>query len=80
MLDLEEFRVWLSNNTSYSDAVIGDIVCRMRRANSILEWDGQETYLYYLGENDGFKALSMSVRSQLRKAVKLYKSFCESKA
>ncbi len=66
------FRVWLKENTSYSDSVISDTVCRARRADKIKEWDNSETYLFYLERMDDFKSLSVSVKSQIRKAIKLY--------
>ena len=80
MLDLEGFREWLKSNTTYSENVIGNTVSRMKRADSILEWDGNKAYIFFLCETDEFAALSTSVRSQLRKAVKLYQSFSKSQS
>lgn len=75
MIDAISFRTWLSENTNYSPAVIGDTVSRMKRADSILEWTSEETYSFYLERESDYKNLSVSVRSQLRKAVKLYSEF-----
>ena len=72
MIQANAFRQWLKNNTNYTDAVIGNIVSRMKRADGILEWSNMETYLFYLEKETEFKNLTVSVRSQLRKAVKLY--------
>lgn len=77
MINTEQFKEWMKDNTSYSDAVIGDNVSRMKRADSILEWSGDETYLFYLEKEKTFLELTVSVRSQLRKAVKLYSTYSE---
>lgn len=75
MIEAEKFRIWLKSNTNYSSAVVRDMVSRMKRADSLLPWDGSETYIFYLGETPAFKSLTVSVRSQLRKAVKAYSQF-----
>ncbi|MGN0337302.1 MAG: hypothetical protein ACI4EE_07415 [Lachnospiraceae bacterium] len=75
MVDIEEFKEWLKKNTTYSDAVITDTVSRMKRADSILSWNGTDTYLFYLENEKQFQTLSVSVKSQLRKSVKLYVSY-----
>lgn len=78
MINAGQFREWMKSETLYSDAVINDIVSRMKRADSILEWNGHETYLFYLEREEAFSKLTVSVRSQLRKAVKLYFAYLES--
>ncbi|MCD7811956.1 MAG: hypothetical protein LUG91_08960 [Ruminococcus sp.] len=75
MVENESFSKWLSENTSYSNAVISDTVSRMKRADNTLPYNDGETYLFYLEKQDSFKALSVTVRSQIRKAVKLYDRF-----
>lgn len=75
MIEAEQFRQWLKDSTEYSDAVICDTVSRIKRADSILQWNDDEVYQFYLERNDSFKALSVSVRSQLKKAVKLYHAY-----
>lgn len=72
MIDSSSFHEWLENNTSYSSAVISDTISRLKRADNILPYTGNETYLFYLEQQTGFKELSVSVRSQIRKAVRLY--------
>lgn len=72
MIDTELFKSWLKENTGYSDAVIGDTISRIKRADSILEWYDDEVYQFYLEHNEKYKALSVSVRSQIKKAVRLY--------
>lgn len=75
MVQVGSFKEWLKDNTEYSDAVIGDTVSRMKRADSILEWNDTDTYLFYLEKEQKFEKLSVSVRSQMRKAVKLYSAY-----
>ena len=75
MIDVAEFTKWLEENTTYSSAVIRDTVSRVKRADSILEWNDDEVYQFYLEHKDTYKTLSVSVRSQLKKAVKLYRTY-----
>ncbi len=75
MIEAEQFRQWLKDTTEYSDAVICDTVSRIKRADSILQWNDDEVYQFYLERSDNFKALSVSVRSQLKRAVKLYRAY-----
>lgn len=72
MINTVQFRAWLKENTSYSDAVINDTVSRAKRADGILEWYDDEVYQFYLERNEKYQALSSSVRSQIKKAIKLY--------
>ena len=75
MIKSKEFREWMKENTSYSYNVINDTVSRMRRADNIREWDETNTYLFFLEQDDKFKSISGHVKSQIRKAVRLYYSF-----
>lgn len=75
MIDVIMFKEWLSENTNYSEAVISDMASRMKRADKIVTWEPTTIYLYKLEQNDSFKKLSVSVKSQIRKAVKSYIEF-----
>lgn len=75
MIDVEMFKAWLKGNTTYSEAVISDTISRVKRADKILEWNDEETYIFYLEQKDQYKGLSVSVRSQIKKSVMLYHSF-----
>lgn len=79
MVDTEQFKKWLKENTTYSDAVISDISSRIKRADSLLAWYDEEVYQFYLEQNEQYKQLSVSVRSQIKKSVKLYRQFVTSK-
>lgn len=72
MIDETGFTKWLSTTTAYSEAVIRDTVSRIKRADRILQWEDEDIYVFYLEKTQEFKALSVSVRSQLRKSVSLY--------
>lgn len=78
MIDTISFKEWLINH-GYESRVAGDIVSRAKRADSLMEWNGEETYLFFLEQKIAFKDLTVSVRSQLRKAVKLYQEYSRSK-
>lgn len=71
-MKLDEFKLWLINTTEYSTDTIGDIVSRFKRATKILDWYNDPVYLFNLERTTEFQALSCSVKSQLKKAVKLY--------
>ncbi len=72
MIELDEFKSWLTNNTTYSKRVISNTVSRFKRANTILPWFDDEIYQFRLEQNDTYKSLSVNVRSQIKKAVRLY--------
>lgn len=77
MIQTDDFKKWLRNNTTYSEAVIADTASRIKRADNILSWNDTDTYLFYLEQEQEFEVLSVSVRSQLRKAVKLYTTYAK---
>lgn len=71
-MKISEFRQWLTSNTTYSNRVVSNIVSRLNRADRMHPVRPEEVYLFELEHNEEFKTLSVTVRSQLRKAVKLY--------
>ncbi len=75
MVQAQSFKLWLKDNTEFTDAVVSDTVSRIKRADSILEWSNDETYLFYLEKEQTFAVLSVSVKSQIRRAVHLYESY-----
>ena len=77
MIESKEFHDWLKHNTNDCERVITDNVSRMKRADNIYKWSGEDTYLYYLEKEKSFTELTVSVRSQVRKAVKLYMAYKE---
>lgn len=73
------FKNWLATNTNYSDRVISDIVSRLKRADKILSVRPEELYLFELEHTEEFNKISTSVKSQIRKSVRLYNQFYNSK-
>jgi DNA (cytosine-5)-methyltransferase 1 len=76
-MNLNGFKDWLTNNTDYSKATIGDTVSRVRRADKILPWYNDIVYQFRLEQEEAYQEFSCSVRSQIKKAVKLYFEFEE---
>lgn len=72
MIDFYNFKHWLMTTTSYSPKTISNVVSRLKRADSILPWYNDEVYVFHLEQNKTFQSLSTSVRSQIKKAVKLF--------
>jgi DNA (cytosine-5)-methyltransferase 1 len=75
MIDREGFKKWLHKNTSFSEKVINDVACRMHRADELLPWCDEDVYQFRLEHIPDYSALTVSVRSQCRKAVKLYTDY-----
>lgn len=75
MLDLQNFKIWLENNADYSRQTVSNIVSRLKRADSILPWYNNTIYLFRLEESDEYNQLPSSVKSQIKKSVKLYFDF-----
>ena len=74
----EEFKKWLDATKDYTKPTKSNIVSRLKRANSILEITDDPLYLYRLSNSPEFGKLTVSVRSQVRRAVKLYYEYKES--
>lgn len=74
-----EFYLWLQNNTQYQPRVQSDIISRLKRANNIIPLPDTSDmyYIFQLQQNESYKALSTSVRSQLKKAVTIYFQFLQ---
>ena len=70
-----DLRWYKRKNLEYSPAVVGDIVSRIKRANRILEFNLDDAYQFYLEHEEAYKVLSVSVRSQIKKAVRLYRAY-----
>ena len=75
MVDSASFREWLRKNTSLGPDSVTDTISRIRRADRIREWDNEPTYIFFLERDEAFACLSVSVKSQIRKAVRLYEAF-----
>lgn len=72
------FRNWLTENTSLKDRSIGDVLSRTRRVMRIVNPLAPETVNeleYRLRQKSQYTQCSVSVRSQLKRAAKLYRRF-----
>lgn len=75
MSDLSNFKLWLTERIECSDKTISNYVSRFKRADRMLPWFNDPVYLFQLEQTEEFKSLSVDVRSQIKKAVKLYFDF-----
>ncbi len=72
MIELNGFKSWLATSSEYSKATISNTISRLKRADSLLPWFDDEVYLFRLEKSEAYQRLSTSVRSQIKRAVKLY--------
>jgi len=72
MVDVNGFKSWLVASSNYSNATISNTISRLRRADNILPWFDDLVYIFRLEQSLAFQQLSVSVKSQVKKAVKLY--------
>lgn len=75
------FSNWLRSSKGFSEAAAKDVKSRHKRVQSMCEpkaGGNVDTLLFDLGQQDCFKSLSVSVRSQLRRSVKLYDEYISS--
>jgi DNA (cytosine-5)-methyltransferase 1 len=73
-----DFREWLQNTKYLTKDSADDVVSRIKRAKNIMEIDVPidiETLLFHFTGKPSFKALTTTVKSQLKRAIKLYKEF-----
>jgi DNA (cytosine-5)-methyltransferase 1 len=73
-----EFWEWLQSTKSLTKDSAGDVVSRVRRAKNIMEIEQPvdiDTLLFHFMGKPAFKALTATVRSQIKRAIKLYKEF-----
>ena len=78
-MNISEFRKWLDANTTYTTATKSNVVSRLKRANMILPVETKNVYLFNLSQEKEFQGLTVSVKSQVRRAVKLYLQYIEYK-
>lgn len=76
-MEYDKFRRWLCEKNTYKDVSIKDIISRLRRANNILAFQNENVYLFRLEQCEEFKKVSVSVKSQIRRAIRLYFQYLE---
>lgn len=77
-MKFREFKQWLDENTSYTKETKSNLLSRLKRANKILTIINDPVYLFLLSQESEFCTLSVNVKSQLRRSVKIYFQFLES--
>lgn len=70
-----DFEMWLINHCNYSRRTTSNIVSRLKRANSILTWSDDTFYMYRLEQSNEFASLTPTVKSQIKKSIKLFSKF-----
>ena len=78
MIDLSNFKLWLTDNKDYSVKTISNYASRFKRADNILPWFNDTVYQFHLEQTEAYQALSCDVRSQIKRAVTLYFEFVNS--
>lgn len=76
--NIKPFCIWLEGEKGYSPVRVKDTRSRLRRAEEMLPVEGAgepEVYIARLESTDAFSALSPSVKSQIRGALRLYGEF-----
>lgn len=73
---MNSFKCWLSDTKKISSRSCGDVLSRLKRASSFIDVDSplsDEELLFRLGIKEDFKKLTRPVKSQLKRAVTLYR-------
>lgn len=73
----ESFVSWLVEVQKFTPRSASDTLSRVRRADKIHRLDGtpNDYYCYLLQQEDEYAALSVSIRSQMKRALSLYNTF-----
>ena len=78
MIRFDEFKIWLDAHTDYTKETKSNLLSRLKGANNILPITSDPVYLFLLSQESEFCRLSVNVRSQLRRSVKMYTQYLES--
>lgn len=73
------FDTWLIEKKNLEKRSASDVSSRWRRANRILSSDGLDYvhYIFELEQIDSFCSLSISVKSQIKRAIKFMYEYLE---
>lgn len=74
-----KFRPWLESSQNYTPRTISNVISRVKRATRILQWprlpkDPLDS-IHALERSCEFNSLTSSVRSQIKKAIRLHSEF-----
>lgn len=72
-----DFYSWLLEEQNYSERSAKDVISRCKRAEKIVSSSGipDAFYVFTLEQQEDFKALSVNVRSQMKRAIKLKEAY-----
>lgn len=74
----QRFLAWVERKKIFSKASAQDVVCRLGRVDKLTPLhtvESAEDFLFQLGKKSEFSKLGPSVKSQLKRAYKLYHQF-----
>lgn len=74
---MDTFLMWLSENHAFEERSCRDVVSRLKRAAKLIDIDSDlpdDELLFRLNSLDEFKKLSSPVKSQIKRAVTLYRT------
>ena len=74
------FKEWLIQEKEFSQRAAQDVLSRCKRAEAILpadDYTDDSYYFFKLTQEDSFKKLSVSVRSQIKRALKLKSEYTQ---
>jgi hypothetical protein len=77
-MELGKFEAWLKRSAGLTEKSASDVLSRLRRASQFVNVNSKqpiEDLIHKLGKEPKFTQLTDTVRSQLRRAVKLYREF-----
>ena len=78
MSKTDSFKTWLKQNTKLGDRAIKDVVSRLKRAKNYVDIGKEKNaknLISQMDDNPNFRALSITVQSQLRRAIRLYTQY-----
>lgn len=79
-LNKTNFVAWLTEEKKYSNRSAKDVVSRIKRADTLCKISNvpDAKYLFNLEQSDCFDKLSVTVKSQIKRAANLYHEFLQS--
>ena len=77
-MEIKSFKEWLCTTKNLTANSAKDVVSRVKRSNiyvDLAQGLTVEELIFRMSQNAEFKTLSISVKSQLKRAVKLFKEY-----
>ena len=77
-MQTDDFISWVGKKYEMGDKSARDVFSRLKRASKYVNVDlpiSDEELLFKLGTIEEFKNLTMAVKSQLRRSVRLYREY-----